>query len=142
MRLVPACSLAPVLGGQLGVQIYQCFVDDRHAGGRRVTASRAFLPGGEATFAGREGCGALTLRANCTAAQIILDGGHESQQSQGGQQGQPCQLCQPKPRPRARGLRYITEAGLPATALATKEVVLCAGVIGCVEASWLAAVGV
>lgn len=51
----------------------QCFVDDRHEKGRRVTASRAFLPGRSEAFKGGGSTGLLTLRPNCTAAEIILE---------------------------------------------------------------------
>ena len=44
--LAPAAAAATAQAGgaQLGVQVYQCFVDERVGDGRRVTASRAFLP--------------------------------------------------------------------------------------------------
>ena len=62
--------------GQHGVQIYQCFIDDRTPGrgGRRVTAGRAFLP---ELLVAEGGGGALPkelgMRTGCTAASLILE---------------------------------------------------------------------
>ena len=66
-------SLAPTANSQDGVQLYQCFVDDRE-GGRRVTASRAFLGpllGPDATLPNSN----LKLHSNCAVEAIVLRGG-------------------------------------------------------------------
>ena len=119
-------------GAQLGVQIYQCFVDERIGDGRRVTASRAFLPqGAETLFASAEGNagggGELSLRSHCTAAEIVLDDLNEDSSAPG---------CR-----RARGVRYLTETGAPATATARQEVIVCAGVIGSPQLLLLSGIG-
>ena len=114
------------------MQIYQCFVDERIGDGRRVTASRAFLPqGAETVFAPTDGNtgsgGDLALRSHCTAAEIVLDDLTEDSSAQG---------CR-----RARGVRYLTETGTPATATARQEVIVCAGVIGSPQLLLLSGIG-
>jgi choline dehydrogenase len=136
-------------GAQLGVQIFQCFVDERIGDGRRMTASRAFLPqGAETSFEPAEGdggrAGELALRSDCTAAEIVLDelerssgvgnsagGGCDSSKRDRGAPG-----CR-----RARGVRYLTGDGAPATATARQEVVVCAGVIGSPHLLLLSGIG-
>ena len=107
---------------QLGVQVYQCFVDERKGDGRRVTASRAFLAQGGATF------GELTLESNCTAAEIVLSDAEEQERE--GRAGL-----------RARGVRYLREDGSAVTAMAGREVVLSAGVIGSPQLLQLSGIG-
>ena len=113
-------SLAPT-HTQLGVQVYQCFVDERVGDGRRVTASRAFLPQGVETFVNNPEAGELTMHTRCTAAQIVLESGAAG--------------------PRARGVRFLTSEGDPATATARNEVVLTAGVIGSPHLLLLSGIG-
>lgn len=118
-------------GEQLGVQIFQCFVDERIGDGRRVTASRAFLPNGaETVFEPRNGAGGagdLTLHSHCTAAEIVLN--------------DPEQSIAEQATTRARGVRYLTEDGAPATALARRETIVCAGVIGSPQLLLLSGIG-
>lgn len=108
-----------IVGGQLGVQIYQCFVDERVGAGQRVTAGRAFLPNGGAQLP------TLSLRTRCTAASIVLE-------------ARGAEL-------RAHGVRYLRAtpdgAARGGVALARREVVLCAGVIGSPQLLLLSGIG-
>ena len=147
-----SAPLAAAGGAQLGVQIFQCFVDERIGDGRRMTASRAFLPQGEETnFGSPESdggrAGELALRSHCTAAEIVLDELEQSTEISGGGNGGGggCDSSRhdrgvPGCR-RARGVRYLMGNGAPATATARREVVVCAGVIGSPHLLLLSGIG-
>lgn len=108
-----------LLAPQDGVQIYQCFIRD--SDGQRVTASRAFLPNDQG--AAKDGT-PLTVAPNSLVKRVRL-----------------CTDVRGGSGPVATGVCIETDSGEAVEAVARREVVLCAGVIGSPQLLMLSGLG-